>query len=164
MPYTPPRAVTDAAQRVVTVINTGNRQIKERYNGKVYLFPPRSAAHLSSEVAYTWFGDPSRRTNMRDWNEEVHGLMNRVGGPKSVENPNGWRWEYQLEGNFYVREWGRGKEYYAVQPDKEEEVYEAFPLENLMLDELDPSQALPGEDLQVSLERAMAMAHTSGDE
>ncbi len=133
MPVTVSKEIEEAAQDIVSVVNVGNRTIRERYNGRPYVFPGKdnpdypngSVMHIPAGRAWLWFGNPAERDNPKDWNNACRMLENRVGRD---------HWEYLQSGDFYVREWaeayGKGKDFYrGALPDESEIEVTATPLD-----------------------------------
>lgn len=121
MPVTIPRALSRAAQQVVVVINEGDRDIWERFDGQAFHFPPRSKFYVPAERAWLWFGDPSLRSDPQQWDKECTQIQRRVGDSD---------YNYRLDGKFYCREFGKGREYYKAVFERPKEVIVAIPLDD----------------------------------
>jgi len=125
MPVIVSKEIEEASQDIVSIVNVGTRNVRLRCNGRPYVFPGKSdkypngsIMHVPAGRAWLWPGNPSARSNQRDWTNEVRALENRH-GPET--------WKYISDGNVYVREWaadpglGKGEQFYGGQlPDESE--------------------------------------------
>lgn len=116
------------ARRTVTIVNSGKRTFKDSFDGSRLEIRPGYKASVPAEMAWLWFGDPDLRPDspkgtVKDWNRELSRLESRhgyTGGTsphpheqqKLDEQRKASFWSYILEGNLYIKEWGRGAEWY----------------------------------------------------
>lgn len=149
------------ASEMVTVVNESTFEIYETFDGVPYHWGPRTKRAVSRDRAYLWFGnadtrdhindpDPTERTTVKDWNEEVRRVKHRMCCGNDLEQdprtkrslphqPN-CQWFLKEQGLLYVKEFGRGNAFYHVPFEKPKQVIHAEPLEGVDLeDELLPT-------------------------
>lgn len=121
-----------AGNRTVTVVNSGKRVFRDSFDGDPFELRPGYKASVPAKVAWTWFGDPefrpdpdnpSAKGHVAQWNRELSRLESRhgwVGGtspyPEERDKLDKQRkeslWKYILDGNLYIKEFGRGETWY----------------------------------------------------
>src|ERR1035437_9141740 len=62
----------DAINQIVTIVNEGDKQIELTFDGQLHRLRPKSFIRTNADRAWHWFGNPTCRTSVKDWNEEVH--------------------------------------------------------------------------------------------
>lgn len=110
------------ANQIVKVINKGDQDVYERFDGHVYHFPPKSWSPVRAEIAWVWFGRPELRDDRSQWQDEVDRISNRIGEKQ---------WEYRKSGNFYCPDFGEAGEFYSMPSTKMNPSVVAQPLDTL---------------------------------
>ena len=85
------------ANKIVKVVNAGDREVFEMFDGDVYHFPAKSWIPIRAEIAWIWFGRQNLREDPVAWQEELVRVADRV-GPKE--------WDYRKSGKFYCADFG----------------------------------------------------------
>lgn len=117
------RQIELAAEQIVLVVNASGKQIRFKFNGVAYVFPPKTGRRVTADKAWLWFGQPHLRSSQMEWNRECRLVHHRVGD---------WVWELMMKGELYCLEFGKGKEYYnAVFHDGDNEAVTGIPLDQL---------------------------------
>ena len=106
----------------VTVVNEADHLMKDMYDGVEYRFPPRTKRTLAAHIAWLWFGNPDLKEDHTDWSREVSRVRERVGATQ---------FQPKMDGQFYVREWKTGPEFYAhANIDQPRDIIDAEPIDD----------------------------------
>jgi len=97
------------ANKIVKIVNSGDRDVYEMYDGDVYHFPPKSWLPIRAEIAWIWFGHQDLRDDPVAWQDELTRIADRVG-------PN--EWAYRKDGKFYCADFGAPGEFYTMPQEK----------------------------------------------
>jgi hypothetical protein len=136
MAMTIPRALKQAMDRPVLVVNDGDKTVLECFDGQWYRFRPKTAVYVPAERAWCWFGNPLMRSHetgggVREWDREMRLLEERC-GPEM--------YKYRLDGFFYCKEFGRGREWFYQNNRVEVAYIEAEPIDIAMLNAVEADE------------------------
>ena len=133
MPSVMSKSQIEREQTIVTIVNEGDQEFVEKHGGIIHRIKARSYMFVPAAKAWLWFGDPIERDTVSDWNQELRRLQARYGFVQDDRTTHK-RWKYILDGKIYVKEFGKGSDFYNVDETSVESEFESTALDDFPIE------------------------------